>query len=225
MLLFLNLFSPLYKNSNNNIIMNEPNNNNVIQGGSLKTWSYFSSNINKVKVTLESFGRPIDSDIELWNGPSNSPYKFRVYSENGFIRPFSTILEIPFVENTIAIKNIAQIELPLKAYINTNNLEQYNFKKFDNIQGGAIRTYKFDSNTDSIQIFIKTDGRPINSRIELLQGPTNNKQVIELYSEDGYYRPFWGILQTPGSGNIVQIINTSPIEFPISASIIPNKYY
>ena len=77
MLLFLNLFSPLYKNSNSNIIMNESNNYNVIQGGSLKTWSYFSSNVNKVKVTLESFGRPIDSDIELWNGPSNSPYKFR----------------------------------------------------------------------------------------------------------------------------------------------------
>eukprot|EP00617_Octactis_speculum_P002707 CAMPEP_0185790798 /NCGR_PEP_ID=MMETSP1174-20130828/158001_1 /TAXON_ID=35687 /ORGANISM="Dictyocha speculum, Strain CCMP1381" /LENGTH=302 /DNA_ID=CAMNT_0028485645 /DNA_START=41 /DNA_END=950 /DNA_ORIENTATION=- len=228
----------------------------LVQGGSLRTWSYRSPLVEQVQVVLSTEGRPLDADIELWHGPDNTPLKMRVYVENGQLRPFSAVIETPrgpntvairnigqidengqlrpfsaVIEtprgpNTVAIRNIGQIEFPLAADVYANDVAEPSAECIGaamTIQGGALRTEAFDPLVDSVQVLLKTDGRPLNARVELLQGPNNNKQVIELYTEDGLDRPFFCILETPGSGNVVRVVNTAPVEFPMTASVVPHS--
>merc|ERR1719224_161559 len=172
----------------------------LIQGESLRTWSYRSPTVEQVQVVLSTEGRPLDADIELWHGPDNTPCKMRVYVENGQLRPFSAVIETPRGPNTIAIRNIGQIEFPIAADCSANDVDRPSADcatSSTTVQGGALRTYPFDPLVDSVQVYLKTDGRPLNARIELLQGPNNNKQVVELYSEDGFDRPFFAVLETP----------------------------
>eukprot|EP00962_Isochrysis_galbana_P037103 scaffold12925_cov131-Isochrysis_galbana.AAC.2 len=197
----------------------------LVQGGSLRTWSYQSPYVDQVQVELSTEGRPLDADIELWHGPDNTPCKMRVYVENGDLRPFSTVIETPRGPNTVAIRNVGQMEFPFAATVVADKVDNPSaacLSSSHTIQGGALRTYPFETGVDSVQILLQTDGRPLNSRIELLQGPNNNKQVIELYTEDGRDRPFFCVLQTPGSGNVVRVLNTAPLEFPLSASVVPH---
>jgi hypothetical protein len=197
----------------------------LVQGGSLRTWSYRSPSVEQVQVVLSTEGRPLDADIELWHGPDNTPCKMRVYVENGQLRPFSAVVETPRGPNTIAVRNIGQIEFPIAANVVADMVDQPSIDCTSasmTIQGGALRTYPFDPRVDSVEVLLRTDGRPLNARIELLQGPNNNKQVIELYTEDGLDRPFFCILETPGSGNVVRIVNTAPVEFPMTAGVVPH---
>merc|ERR1719353_887142 len=39
----------------------------LVQGGSLRTWSYRSPAVEQVQVVLGTEGRPLDADIELWH--------------------------------------------------------------------------------------------------------------------------------------------------------------
>merc|ERR1711865_357419 len=177
-----------------------------------------------VQVVLSTEGRPLDADIELWHGPDNTPLKMRVYVENGQLRPFSAVIETPRGPNTVAIRNIGQIEFPLAADVFASDIEEPSadcIAAAMTIQGGALRTEAFDPLVASVQVLLKTDGRPLNAHIELLQGPNNVKQVMEVYTEDGTERPFFAIIETPGTGNVVRIVNTATVEFPLGCNIEP----
>jgi len=197
----------------------------IVQGGSLKTWAFSSPAVERVQVVLKTEGRPLDADVELWAGPDNTPHKMRVYVENGADRPFNAVIETPRGPNTVAVRNIGQLEFPMAAQIEAVSATGPlgDMRTIDHgpmtIQGGALRTYPFDPHVESVQVLLTTDGRPLNARIELLQGPNNNKQVVELYTEDGLDRPFYAIIESPGSGNVLRIVNTATVEFPLTCSV------
>jgi hypothetical protein len=204
----------------------------TVQGGSLRTFSFSSPAVDAVQVSMRTEGRPLNANVDLWVGPDNTPQKMGVYLEDGDQRPFNAIIATPGGQNTVAIRNTAQMEFPLAAVVEADTAGNSvgltgAIRELDEmtspitIQGGALKTYSFSPYVSSVQILLKTDGRPLNARIELLQGPNNNKQVMEIYSEDGTQRPFYSILETPGVGNVVRVVNTAPMEFPMSARVEP----
>jgi len=195
-----------------------------LQGESLKTWTFPSKRIERVQIKIKTDGRPLNSEIELWQGPDNSPAKIRCYVEDGELRDFSLVVETPFGGNTLCVKNTAHMEFPL--FVAVEPLGPASQPDFADgvartIQGGALRTYAFQGEVVSVQVMLTTDGRPLNARVELLQGPNNIKQVMEVYTEDGLVRPFFTLLDTPGVGNVVRVVNTASMEFPLTAMVEP----
>ena len=202
----------------------------IVQGSSLRTWSC-SSLVERVQVLMKTDGRPCNANIELWQGPDNTPHKVDVYLEDGLERPFSAVIETPRESNAICIRNTATIEYPLFAVVEADNDNSEGLGALQDkllemgtsrvIQGGSIHTFPFEHKVASVQVMLKTDGRPLNARIELMQGPNNNKQVMEIYTEDGMERPFFVVMESPGAGNVVRLINTGTIEFPLIAYVAP----
>ena len=46
-------------------------------------------------LNLETEGRPLDTNVELWQGPNRVAHKMRVWSEDGRLRPFSAVVQAP----------------------------------------------------------------------------------------------------------------------------------
>jgi hypothetical protein len=193
----------------------------IVQGGSLRTWSFTTPLIERVQVVLKTEGRPLNADVDLWQGPDNTPQKMAVYVEDGALRPFNAIIETPRGQNTVAVLNTASMEYPLTAEVLAADESPVSENTGVTVQGGAIKTYSFGASVGSVQILLRTDGRPLNARLELLQGPNNNKQVIDLYTEDGLERPFYAIIETPGTGNVIRIVNTATMEYPLTCAVDP----
>lgn len=200
----------------------------MVQGGSLRTWSFATHLLNTVQVHLRTDGRPMNANVDLWQGPDNNPQRMAVYVEDGAVRPFKCFMATPFGMNTVSIRNTAQLEYPLQAVLEAGpmvgaqeQLDRLMSAKSKTIQGGAVFTKPFNPNVQSVQLYLTTDGRPLNCRIELLQGPNNIKECLEVYTEDGAVRPLYLIMETPGVGNVVRIVNTATVEFPIEAIVEP----
>lgn len=206
-----------------------PEEQELIQGSSLRTWPV-NFETDKVHLQMTTEGRPLTANVELWHGPDYTPSKMKVYVEDGKVRPFNCVVATPKAQNTIAVYNTANLEFPFSATVRNErdsglaangpgDLLKNGIPR--TVQGGAITSFPFDPRVESVQVLLKTDGRNCKCRIELMQGPNNDKQVIEFYSSDGKKRPIYAVIETPGSGNVVRIINENTVEFPFTAFVEP----
>jgi hypothetical protein len=200
----------------------------ILQGGALRTWSDSSGSFERVQLSLNTEGRPLNAHVELWHGPDNTPLKLSIYSDNGDLRPFNAVIETPAGQNTVCIRNTGTMEFPLAACVGTE-VEDVAKRLSDmgtlkTIQGGSTVTYPFDHSVASVQVLLKTNGRPLNARLELSQGPNSSKQYIDIYTENGMLRPFFVVIETPGAGSVIRVVNTGTVEFPVTACLEPYEY-
>ena len=61
----------------------------------------------------------------------------------------------------------------------------------------------------------------MKAKIELTQGPNQPKQMIEVYASVGGKNPFYAVIETPGAGSTVRIVNQNSVEFPLDAWVLP----
>jgi hypothetical protein len=90
---------------------------------------------------------------------------------------------------------------------------------FVRIEGETRRTWQFtDINREVVQVACKTEGRPMNVEIELWIGPDWTPLMIKAYSEDGALRPIQTLVGTRNKFAEIEVRNTGPYEFPLSAA-------
>lgn len=203
----------------------------VVQGGSLKTYSFDDYYGETVEIEVTSEESPVDSTITLWEGPNFSPVKIQAYSENGSTHPVTAQLFLsPKDSSSIAVRNTGPITFPsysrvegiggdseirrlcLMSQGTRGDGDEY-------VQGGSQSTFELPPMVERAQVLLKTEGRPLNARVEVLQGPNNNKMTIEVYSHDGIQSPVYLAVDTMGRGNSVRVVNLSSQEFPLSAIV------
>lgn len=194
------------------------------------------------EVYLETEGRPLDTEIELWDGPGNTPTKMKVYSEDGRLRPFRAYVNNPSRSgspSTMSIRNSGPMEFPMSASVGADMSSPGAMRAADSgrpgfassptsssfnlvdVQGGSLKTWSLDGNVGSAEVTIETDGLPMYAVVELWGCGGHVKQLAEIYNDDGYARPFSAIVETPGGANTICVRNKGPIAYPMKASVEP----
>jgi len=213
----------------------------TVQGGALRTWSFPGDDVERLVVdmiaddrsltTLTHEGRLMNCKVDLCQGPDNTPLKMEVYSGKGKYRPFKAIIECPGDSSSLFIRNIASVEFPVTARVGGANSDPadtdlltvpasiYDMHDPRTVQGGAVITFPLNPAVKKAKVILKTDGRPLNAKIELVQGPNAVKTTIDLYTESGLERPFLCVMETPGNGNVIRIVNTAAVEFPMMVCV------
>ena len=205
-----------------------------IQGGKvLRTWSLpFATEY--AQVLIKTDDRSLHCDLQLWEGPDNIPQKMNVYVGYGRKRPIRALISTPESNSAIALRNIGPLEYPVSAGLGVDtdgsaglgNLVETMKNNEDTriIQGGSVQNFPIPYSVSSMAILLGSDGRPVNAKVELLQGPNSVKLSIEHYAEDGALRPLFLVIQTPGADNVIRVMNTAPSEFPLSAAVQPFRF-
>ena len=94
-----------------------------VEGDTLKTWDIGEEAIERVQLDITSDGRPCHADVQLWHTPAYIPTKFSVYTEDGNLRPVTTIIETPKHPKTVAVYNTGPQDFPFSANV-ANTLYQ-----------------------------------------------------------------------------------------------------
>jgi hypothetical protein len=192
-----------------------------VEGKTRKTWKFNDLSKDRVQVAVTSEGRPVNADIQLWLGPDWTPFALKAYSEDGKMRPIQTLVGTRNKAAMIEVRNNGEYEFPFNA---ASNYAQGSMALVhqdipastsgERVDGGALRSYPVATSTEQLEVVLKTDGKQLNARVELLNAPNNPKQTFEVFTNNGELNSLCLCFNTPDPGNTVRIVNLAPVEFP-----------
>lgn len=203
-----------------------------LQGaGSRRFWPA-SPDRTQVNLTSQRRNSPLEANVELWQGPGNTPQKVRTWSMDGQLRPFQADFVNRYgVPGTVHVRNSGPMEFPAAAnvqgFASTRRDDRSLNNRSETVDGGALKTFQFDQSVESVRVTLHTEGMPLMGKIELWQGPSNIQQIAEVYVDDGMASPFSTVIETPGyeysgwTGSTVAVRNAGPMAYPIKVHLEP----
>mmetsp|Transcript_7628 Transcript_7628/g.11572 ORF Transcript_7628/g.11572 Transcript_7628/m.11572 type:complete len:274 (+) Transcript_7628:56-877(+) len=196
-----------------------------IEGNSLKTWSGFQSD--RVQVSIKSMGRPVEASVELWQTPSYIPTKFTVECEDGSENIVHSLIELPpGYPVTIAVYNTEGQEFPMEVSVSDSNsasaLDSFAGWRPILVQGdGTVKAFNLADDVEHVEILLTTQTRNMKAYIEILKGPNDDNEIIEVDTDNAYLHPFYTVIQAAEGCNTLRIKNENSVEFPFEAYVRP----
>ena len=143
-----------------------------IQGGSRQT--YQNSN---GQTFVETDGRPLNVEMEVWDGPNNTPTRVKMYSEDGRQRPMNILTNTNNNgygygggTTTTSVRNVGSMEFPIRASVSGNN----NGHGYENMGGYGGPTMMGDAMMgpygNNNNMYGDRSPRPSTARGETVQG-------------------------------------------------------
>jgi len=194
-----------------------------IEGGkTLKTFK-MPAHAERVQYIIKSpSGRPLKAKAELWIGPIRCVHEMMYDCMNGMEFPLKATLQFKKLSPVLKISTNGEYEFPLECgvFVPTPDESEdigkickdmfYSAPLKERVQGGstldnkggAIRSFKIDDSWEKTQIMVwsKDVGKKsFKTNIEVLQGPNNQKQHINLRC-GGSTQPYHAVIDTPGPG-------------------------
>mmetsp|Transcript_44155 Transcript_44155/g.68807 ORF Transcript_44155/g.68807 Transcript_44155/m.68807 type:complete len:277 (+) Transcript_44155:40-870(+) len=194
-----------------------------IEGQTRKTWSFPDISKDRALVSVGSEGRPVHVDIDLWIGPDWTPFKLNAYSEDGKLRPIQTLVGTRNKPANIDIVNTGPYEMAINAgavYAQGAMTEVAQRPKGQICQGSSIRSYEISPTTKQLEVCLRTDGKQLNAKVELLNSPNNPKQTYEVFTNNGELSSLCMCFNTPDVGTTVRVHNLATVEFPCYINLV-----
>lgn len=192
-----------------------------IQGQTRHTWNMADASKEIVQVALHSNGRPVQADLQVWIGPNWTPVTINAHSEDGSEYPIQTLIGTRNKAANLEVMNTGPYTMPIKAAVSyaIDPLASARDKLADEVEGqymegGSIHNLAFAPNINQLQILLKTEGKQLNARVELLNGPSNVKASLEVFTNNGALNSLFVVFDTPGAGNAIVVKNLAPLEYP-----------
>ncbi len=90
------------------------------------------------------------------------------------------------------------------------------------IQGdGTIKSFNLADNIDSVEVLLTSQTRNMKAYIEILKGPNDDNEIIEVETDNAHMHPFYTVIQASEGCNTLRIKNEGSVEFPFEAYVRP----